>query len=129
MSETSEKLAAVPAAVGPIVRAARQVVRSVAPEGAEEIACAGKRPRSPSMMWKLVRYAVGDKVVVTIGTFTKHASIFFSRGSELADARGLLEGGGKNLRYITLRTPADARRAEVKAIVRRAFALAIREPS
>jgi hypothetical protein len=81
------------------------------------------------MMWKLVRYVVGGKVVVTIGTFTKHASIFFARGSELADARGLLEGGGKSLRYITLRTPADAKRAEVKAIVRRAFALASREPS
>lgn len=79
------------------------------------------------MMWKLVRYVVGGKAVVTIGTFTKHASIFFARGSELAD-RGLLEGGGRRLRYITLRTPADARRAEVKAIVRRAFALASREP-
>jgi hypothetical protein len=81
------------------------------------------------MMWKLVRYVVGGKVVVTIGTFTKHASIFFAHGSELADARGLLEGGGKSLRYITLRTPADAKRADVKAIVRRAFALASREPS
>jgi hypothetical protein len=81
------------------------------------------------MMWKLVRYAVGGKVVVTIGTFTKHASIFFARGSELADPRGLLEGGGKSLRYITIRTPADARRTEVKTMVRRAFALASREPS
>lgn len=129
MSETSEKLAAVPVTVRPIVRAARQVVRSVAPEDAEEIACAGERPRSPSMMWKLVRYVVGGKVVVTIGMFTKHASIFFARGSELADASGLLEGGGKSLRYITLRTSADAKRAEVKAIVRLAFALANREPA
>jgi Domain of unknown function (DU1801) len=129
MSETSERLAAVPAAVRPIVRAARQVVRSVAPQGTQEIACPGERPRSPSMMWKLVRYAVRGKVVVTIGTFTKHASIFFARGNELADPRALLEGGGKSLRYITLRVPGDARRAEVKAIVRRAFALASREPA
>lgn len=129
MPGVSEKLDAVPAAVGPIVRAARQAVRSAAPADAEEIACAGERPRSPSMMWKLIRYAVGGKVVVTIGTFTKHASIFFARGSALADPRGLLEGSGKHLRYITLRTQADAKRAEVKAIVRRAFALTSREPS
>ena len=31
------------------------------------------------MMWKLVRYAVSGEVVVTIGTFTKHASVFFAR--------------------------------------------------
>jgi hypothetical protein len=78
------------------------------------------------MMWKLVRYLVDGKVAVTIGTYTNHASIFFARGSEIADPRGLLEGGGKSLRYLTLRAPADARRAELKAILRRAFALAKR---
>src|SRR5262249_31750664 len=127
MPGIAEKLAAVPAPVRPIVRAARQVVRNVAPEDADEMVCEGERPRSPSMMWKLVRYVIGGKVVVSIGTFTKHASIFFARGSELVDAHGLLEGAGKSLRYITLRTPADAKRAEVKAIVRQAFALASRE--
>lgn len=81
------------------------------------------------MMWKLVRYVIAGRVVVTIGTFTQHASIFFARGSELADARGLLEGGGKSLRYITLRSPADAKRTAVKAIVRQAFVLANREPA
>ena len=80
-------------------------------------------------MWKLVRYHVRGKVVLTIGTFTKHASIFFARGSDLADPRALLEGSGRNLRYITLRSPADAARADVKAIIRRAFALASRAPS
>jgi hypothetical protein len=75
------------------------------------------------MMWKLARYAAHGEVVVTIGTFTKHASMFFARGAELGDATGLLEGTGKKLRYITLQTPADARRAGVKALLRKAFAL------
>jgi hypothetical protein len=78
------------------------------------------------MMWKLVRYAVDGRVVVTIGTFTKHSSIFFAHGSELEDSHGLLEGTGKNLRYITLRAPADAKRAAVKEVLRKAFALAER---
>jgi hypothetical protein len=52
-----------------------------------------------------------------------HSSIFFARGTELEDEGGVLEGGGKVLRYITLRTPADAKRREVKDFVRKAFAL------
>jgi hypothetical protein len=121
----SDPLVDVPPAVRPIVEVARQTVRRVAPQ-AEEVACWSQRPRSPSMMWKLVRYVVDGKVVVTIGTFTKHASMFFARGSEVEDPSGLLEGTGKKLRYITLRAPADAKRAAVKRALRNAFALAER---
>lgn len=59
----------------------------------------------------------------TIGAFSNHASIFFARGVELDDGSGALEGSGKQLRYITLRTPADAERASVKRVVRKAFRL------
>jgi hypothetical protein len=117
-----DTLATLPSAVRPIVEAARQTVRKAA-RAAEEVACQSKSPRSASMMWKLARYAVHGEVVVTIGTFTKHSSMFFARGAELDDASGLLEGTGRKLRYITLRTPADARRAGVEALLRKAFAL------
>jgi len=50
-------IADLPDAVRPIVEAACRAVKAVAPK-AEEIPCAGKQPRSASMMWKLVRYAV-----------------------------------------------------------------------
>ena len=118
----SDHLAKIPSGVRPIVEAARKVVRVVAPD-AEEVPCQTRRPRSPSMMWKLVRYVVSGEVVVTIGTFTKHASMFFARGSELEDPQGVLEGTGKSLRYITLRAPSDAKGAAVKEILRKAFAL------
>jgi hypothetical protein len=113
---------ALPAEVRPIVEAARRAVLAVAPDAAE-IPCQSKRPRSPSMMWKLARYAVHGEVVVTIGTFTKHSSMFFARGADVDDGSGLLQGTGKKLRYITLRTPADAGGSAVKAILREAFAL------
>jgi hypothetical protein len=118
----SGQLAHIPSAVRPIVEAARNTVRSIAPE-AEEIPCQSREPRSPSMMWKLVRYAVDGEVVVTLGTFTKHASMFFARGGEIEDEQDLLDGTGKSLRYITLRTPSDARGAAVREILRKAFAL------
>ncbi len=74
-------------------------------------------------MWKIARYAVDDEPVIGIGTFPTHASLYFYRGRELEDGTRLLQGGGKDMRYITLRTPADAQRAPVKRVVRRAFAL------
>lgn len=118
----SHHLEKIPSGVRPIVEAASKTVRAVAPD-AEEIPCQAKKPRAPSMMWKLTRYAVDGEVVVTLGTFTKHASMFFARGSEIEDEQGLLEGTGKSLRYVTLRTPSDAKGAALKEILREAFAL------
>jgi hypothetical protein len=104
------------------VEAARRMVKTIAP-GADEIAYHMERPRSKSMMWKIVRFAAGSGDVVGIGTFTNHSTIYFYRGTELDDGSGLLEGGGKQMRFITLRSPADAERADVKRMVRRAFKL------
>ena len=75
-------------------------------------------------MWKLARYAVGAENVLAIGTFPKHATIFFYRGRDLDDGSGLLEGSGKDLRFIRLNSPADVDRPAVKRTVRKAFALA-----
>jgi len=118
----ADHLKKVPPAVRPTVLAARRTVKAAAPK-AKEIAYQSKPPRSSSAMWKLARYALDDANVMAIGTFPKHASLFFYRGSELDDGSGLMKGSGKDLRYITLNAPADAERAAVKRVVRRAFAL------
>jgi hypothetical protein len=109
------------------VEAARRMVKAIAP-GAEEIAYHMERPRSKGMMWKLVRFAAGGADVVGIGTFTNHSAIYFYRGAELDDGGGLLHGGGKQMRFITLRSPGDAERTEVKGMVRKAFKLGGAQP-
>jgi hypothetical protein len=76
------------------------------------------------MMWKLVRYGIDGVDVVGIGTFADHSTLYFYRGVELDDGAGLLQGGGKVMRFITLRSPADAQRPAVKKLVRKAFQLA-----
>jgi hypothetical protein len=106
------------------VEAARRLVKTVAPK-AEEIAYNMAQPRSSRTMWKLYRYAVAGANVAGIGTFTDHANLYFYRGVELDDGSGLLQGGGKEMRSITLHTPADAERADVKAMVRKAFRLGV----
>ncbi len=113
-----------PASVRPTVEAARRVVRSVAPE-AEEIDYDMAQPASSRTMWKIFRYAVEGKNVVGIGTFPGHSTLYFYRGRELDDGSGLLQGGGKEMRFITLNTPADAEKPVVKQLVRKAFKLAV----
>jgi len=116
----SDHLKKVPAAARPIVLAARRTVRAVAPN-AEEISYQSEPPRSSTYMWKIVRYAVGGENVVGVGTFSRHSTLFFYRGRELDDGSGLLQGSGKDSRFITLRTPADAEQPAVKRLLRKAF--------
>ena len=96
---------------------------AIAPE-ATEISCQMQPPRSKGYMWKIARYAVDGKNVVGIGTFPAHSTLFFYRGRELDDGSGLLQGGGKEMRFITLREPADAERPALVRMVRKAFKLA-----
>ena|ERR1051326_4908249 len=107
----------------PIVEAAIKTVRDIAP-GAEQVNYRMAQPRSKSMMWKRVRFTVDGKPVVGVGTFSSHAALFFYRGRELDDPDGLLQGGGKDSRFVRLNTPADADRPAVKKLVRAAFKLA-----
>jgi hypothetical protein len=119
----SEQLKKIPANVRPTVRAALKTVKAAAPD-AQEIAYRSSQPRSKSMMWKIVRYAVHGANVVGVGTFTDHSTLFFYRGRELDDASGLLQGSGKDSRFITLRGPGDAELPAVKKLVQKAFQLA-----
>jgi uncharacterized protein YdeI (YjbR/CyaY-like superfamily) len=118
----SEQLKKIPPETRSTVKAAIRTVKELAPK-ADEITYRSHLPRSKSAMWKIVRYAVDGTNVVGIGTFPNYATLFFYRGRELDDGSGLLQGGGKDARFITLRAPADAERKTVKRLVRKAFKL------
>src|SRR5919201_5010715 len=113
----------VPAAVRPTVQAAIKAIREVAPD-AEEIPYEMEAPRSERMMWKIVRYAVDGANVVGVGTYPRHSTMFFYRGRELDEGDGLLQGTGKDSRFVTLRSAAAAESENVKRLIRKAFALA-----
>jgi hypothetical protein len=118
---TAEQIKRIPPAVRPIVQAARRAVRTVAPQ-AKEVAYQSQPPRSRSSMWKLVRYAVGDDYVVGIGTFSTYASMFFTHGRELDDGSGLLEGSGKDARFVRLRETKEVAQPALTRLLRKAFA-------
>lgn len=118
----SEHLAKMPAKPRSIVQAARKAVKAAGPR-ATEVSYRSQPPRSASAMWKIARYEVGGANVVGIGTFTDYATIFFYRGRELSDKGGLLEGSGKDSRFLRLRMPGDADAPAVKQLLRNAFKL------
>ena len=120
--ETIGGVSEIPTATRPLVEAARKAIKAAVPTS-REIACQMKAPRSNRMMWKLYRYADDAGNVCGIGTFADHANLFFYRGRELDDGSGLLAGGGKEMRSITLRSTADMNRPAVKKVLREAFKL------
>src|SRR6202158_6540937 len=119
----ADQVKKIPAATRPTVQAAIRTVKAAAPK-ADEIAYRSSPPRAKAMMRKIVRYAVDGTNVVGIGTFSSHSALFFYRGRELEDGSGLLQGSGKDSRFITLRAPADAEQPALKRLVRKAFKLA-----
>lgn len=123
MITVSEQLERVPAAVRPALEAAIQTIRRAAPD-AEEVAYQMQAPRSERMMWKIARYRLGGANVVGVGTFARHSTMFFYRGRELDEDEGILEGSGKDTRFVTLRTASDARSPIVRKLLQKAFALA-----
>ena len=123
MTTVAEQVKKVPPAVRPTLQAAIRMVREIAP-GAEEIVYAMEAPKSARMVWKHVRFAIRGKEVVGIGTLPDHVDIWFYRGRELDDGRGILQGTGKDTRFINLRTPAEAESAQLKKLTRKAFKLA-----
>ncbi|MGH9971073.1 MAG: DUF1801 domain-containing protein [Pyrinomonadaceae bacterium] len=62
-----------------------------------------------------------------IAVYTKHVNLGFNHGATLADPEGILQGAGKRIRHITIKTPADLARRELRSYLRRARAVAIED--
>src|ERR1700682_3827003 len=74
-------------------------------------------------------YGTSDRLrdgIFHIAVYSKHVNLGFNDGASLADPKGILLGSGNRIRHITIRTPEDLARPEVRAYINRArkFALA-----
>jgi hypothetical protein len=72
--------------------------------------------------WGLPWY-VGNDLVLVVGAFTRHVGVEFWRGSAIPDPHHLLEGTGKNLRHVKVRSSVEARAPELASLIRAAVAL------
>ncbi len=102
--------------MGPLALALRDVVLEEAPQVIEQL-----YRNHPSALWYGHGLKFGE-MVVYIAMASAHVNLGFCRGALLPDPGGVLEGTGKTMRHIKLRSEADFERPSVRPLIRAAFA-------
>ncbi len=75
--------------------------------------------------WSNTWYGASEKskdMVFTINPIKSYVQRYFIRGTELSDPDGLLEGTGKKLRHVNIRTAADLKRPALLRLMKQAVA-------
>jgi len=108
-TDVDEFVAGVDPPLREIVTALRETVRESAPELREEI------------VMGIPTYSL-EGFVCYIAPYTRHVNLGFHRGALFSNPPSILEGTGKGLRHVKVRTPAEARTPVVRALVRLAVA-------
>src|SRR5207244_5688119 len=94
---------------------ARGLILEVIPDAIEQV-------DPPS---KIIAYGFGRKmadIICVIAPYTSHVNLMFSRGTQLSDPEGLLEGTGEMARHVKIRTAADLQQHGVLALLKAAVA-------
>jgi hypothetical protein len=95
--------------VQPTIRSLRELVRTTLPELNEYLDRHG-----------VIRYGNGSGMrdwICYISGHKAHANLGFARGASLLDPEGLIEGTGKNLRHVKVRSVEDVERAGMKGLL------------
>jgi len=98
-----------------LVEQTRELVKSAMPDAVETV-----RPGRNS-----ITYDMGGGMaewICYIAPFKSYINLGFFRGTELPDPHGLLEGTGKLLRHVKLRTPEDISRPALRSLLEAAAA-------
>ena len=61
-----------------------------------------------------------DDGMCHINVFVHHVNLGFSRGTDFDDGGGMLQGTGKAMRHISLKTLADLQRSEIRLLLQAA---------
>lgn len=105
-----------PEGLRPIINALRDVILDVHPESCEVVRL-GDRAAT---------YGVGPrKMIDGYAYILPHigwVNVGFYQGASLPDPEGLLEGTGKKLRHIKIRSLEDASRKDIRALIEAAVA-------
>ena len=109
-----EVIAAASPEVQALARQARALLADVMP-GITEV---------PWARQKIAGYGVGPKKMSEhfcyLAPFKKHLNLGFFYGADLPDPQNLLEGAGKELRHIKIRSAEQLRQPAVRELVERA---------
>ncbi|NLG74535.1 MAG: DUF1801 domain-containing protein [Chloroflexi bacterium] len=75
---------------------------------------------------KIVAYGYGKKyadLICSIAPYSGHVNVIFSRGVDLPDPQGVLEGSGKRARHVKIRRPEDAGSPALQELLQAALRL------
>jgi hypothetical protein len=70
-----------------------------------------------------IGYGTSDRLsdgIFHIAVYSNHVNLGFNDGASLDDPKGILQGSGKLIRHITIKTAKDLERPELRAYIRRA---------
>src|SRR5262245_36115762 len=76
-------------------------------------------PRTVALVYSATSKVIADGVCV-VTAWRQHVTLGFSRGIDLADPAGLLQGAGKAMRHVRLQSLEDLGRPEIRALLRQA---------
>lgn len=97
--------------VSPLARELRGIVRTAVPSATE------------SIKWGIPVYQT-DKLICAIRVGTDYVALqFYGSGTKLPDPQKLLEGTGKRMRHLKVRSKSDIRKTAITALVRQAVKL------
>ena len=104
-------LAQHPAHIQAIERAVRALIRSELPEAAEQVDFGNK----------LIAFGLSMKMrdlLFAVIAHKAHVNLQLADGVDLPDPTGIVEGTGKRIRHVKLRSIEDVRREDVHELVR-----------
>lgn len=70
-----------------------------------------------------IGYGASDRLsdgILHIAVYSKHVNLGFNDGATLPDPKGFLQGKGSRIRHITIKTPEDLNKPEIRDYIRRA---------
>ena len=94
----------------PLVHQLRALIKEVMPRASEKA----------YLGWGTIHYGASDSMrdwIVAIAPQRAYANLAFSDGAELPDPAHRLEGTGKRLRHVKIRTPEDVRHPDVRSLL------------
>jgi hypothetical protein len=72
-----------------------------------------------SILYSTTEKRMKDNVCLVV-LYRDHVNLMFMRGVDMKDSRGLLEGEGKAMRHVKMRTVADTKRPGVRDLIKQA---------
>jgi len=77
-----------------------------------------------TIKWGKPWFCLGEETVCYLAAQKEYVNFGFARGSELSDPAELLEGTGKGMRHVKIRTVKDIPRTSLTALIKNAVKLA-----